>query len=60
VPHKYFGAKILQIFNIRKENVCFYAFWGVFGDFRSQKNKKRHPGGWRNMQKFTKLPETNY
>lgn len=28
-----------------------------FGDFL---HKKRHPGGWRNMQKFTKLPETNY
>jgi hypothetical protein len=25
-----FGAKILQNFDIRKGNVRFYAFWGIF------------------------------
>lgn len=33
---------------------------GVFFEiFVHKKTKKRHPVGWRNMQKITKLPETN-
>ena len=35
-------------------------FCGFFEIFVHKKKEKRHPGGWRNMQKFTKLPETNY
>ena len=38
------AAKILQFFELCKENVCFYAFGDIFRDFRSQKNGTQQDG----------------
>ena len=38
------AAKILQFFELCKENVCFYAFGDILWDFRSQKNATQQDG----------------